>query len=402
MMIVLCAACSHEAVLHGDARDVRDGSGADAIAVDASVDGPTGPRCAAGAPVLVSQNPTTSVTFGRLARAGNGHALALWLQQDNVPYASAFDGSCWSDQLDVPWFAHGTSPTVAASATALVAADSAGHVARWDGSAWADQATFSSGFFLASDGATFVGAWADPTGLWSVTSSDGQTWSTPQHVLTQSLIVNGLVGGPGGVLVWLAGSSQTIALVWHAGAWGPAATLAYSSTGLTCAAAVGSASALLACQSQAAFDANLFASGAWTSVPIGAPPNNTFALASDGTDYRVDYGLPMQSKILHAGQWSSAIDDQVKTTAVLYGGTASRAGTWTQVRYDASTPQLDYGIARASGGAAYGALAALLPDPASFSAEFTGVFTGWPGRTDATFAVTPSSGVTVLYVGLDL
>jgi hypothetical protein len=109
-----------------------------------------------------------------------------------------------------------------------------------------------------------------------VPDSDGQTWSTPQQVEAgPGWSLAGPASGPAGVLEYASASGQATnisARVWHGGSWSTAAALTSSTVGLLwqCAAAVGNSDALVVCNSSTKLDAQHFAGGAWTDLPIGS------------------------------------------------------------------------------------------------------------------------------------
>jgi hypothetical protein len=231
-------------------------------------------------------NTSGGVSYGSasLARAGNGHVLAAWQQYDagvSSLYASEYDGCAWRTPVALTNLTAGQAPTVAANASSFVIRYVYGaqaNVALWNGSGVGMPIALGTNKMqLGSDGTTFVAAWADASGnVQSATSSDGQTWSAPQQVEAgPGWSLAGLASGPEGVLEYASKSGQATnisARVWHGGSWSTAAALTGSTVGLLwqCAAAVGNSDALVVCNSSTKLDAQHFAGGAWTDLPIGS------------------------------------------------------------------------------------------------------------------------------------
>jgi hypothetical protein len=260
-------------------------------------------------------------------------------------------------------------------------------LARWTGNGIATpQSLGSADLSLSSDGTTFVAAWSESGNVMSATSRDGQTWTTPQQVEAgPGWTLAPLAGGPLGVLLYAynPGRAQNIsARVWQAGAWSaPVALTATTTTGtvlgLQCQPAVANQSALIVCNGSAGPDSELFAGGVWSKVAISASIGAAFRVASDGTDYRIDYGPLASSAVLHAGAWSTAIKNP-NLNVYLPTGLAGKAGLWTAIGL--TGPSGDVIMARADGTVPYDAATVTKLSPAG---GYLQNFTRWPGNTDA-------------------
>lgn len=352
------------------------------------------------------------VVEAAIARAGNGHALAAWVQWDAgqvMTYAAEYDGCKWGAPVPLAGL-YAQSLAVAATDSTFLIVSPLGlmRLARWTGNGIATpQSLGSTDLTISSDGTTFVAAWSESGNIMSATSRDGQTWTAPQQVEAgPGWTVAPLTGGPLGVLAYSfnSGRAQNIsARVWQAGAWSaPVALTATTTTGtllgVQCQPAVANQSALIVCNASAGSDSELFAGGAWSKVPLNAGVGGAFRLASDGSDYRVDYGALGYSAILHAGAWSMPI---MNPTLNVYQttGVAGKAGTWTAIGV-VGIPG-DIVAVRASGSAPYDAAALTKLAP---TGGYIQNFTRWPGNTDALWmGVTPALPLTpVLFAAINL
>lgn len=359
-----------------------------------------------------------------MARALDGRALLAWSQYDVdqlTLFAAEYDGVSWGSPVMIKAGVGG--PTVAVKGTTFIVGwddNDKRQVATWTGTGVSTAVDLGTFFWsvdwklhLASDGNSFVAAWADGNSpsaikLWSATSADGTTWSTAQQIEpTAGWAILGLVGGPAGIVEWAQGPTGTVsARVWQGGAWSAATSLAAGGLpggGLACHAAVGYTTALVACD-KTSIDAELFANGTWTDVPLGSG-GSLFDLGTDGTDYRLDYPYfpsPLQSAVLHAGAWSSPVSANVLVnpypTAPQSNFVAGACGRWTLIYDDGSFPLT---TTHAIGAAAYPAGAQLVPEQ---SISYAPMFVSWPGEVDALWSgASPSSRtVPVLYVDLGL
>jgi hypothetical protein len=216
------------------------------------------------------------------------------------------------------------------------------------------------------------------------------------------------------VLEYAVKSGQTTnnvsARLWHGGAWSASAALTASSlaVGWQCDTAVGNGDALVACNSSTNLDANLYAGGAWTDLPIGAgaPAGTPVFLASDGSDYRVEFapnvGNNLASAVLHAGAWSSTITENSSLNIGFVSGVAGNAGTWTLLA-GGSPGTGDLFVVRATGATAYTTASQM-----TLATKYQYVGQGlvrWPGATDAWWIDLTSSAlpsVPLLYSALSL
>jgi hypothetical protein len=377
---------------------------------------------------LPASTSTGAVNESAVARASNGHALAVWTQADANSgrlFAAEYNGTSWSAPVSLgqTGFFGGLgalgSPTVAANANGFVVGwvnNSIRYVAPWNGSGIGTPVSLGSiGAYssqtlrLASDGTTAVAVWDDGpafnmVSLWSSTSVTGSGWTAAQQVEPpDGWATIGIAGGPEGVLEWANDnrSATLSARVWHAGGWSAAAPVSAQ----PCAGAVAASSALIACGNGAAsLNAAQFAGGSWTNVPPGSTGLSGIyevAVATDGTDYRLDAWnqSSTQSQLFHAGSWSTAASDS-SVTIGYNSGTAASAGACGNYVL-AYTNSTSTSLTRATGGAAYPAGSAIAPQPfGSGNVRFA----SWPGVTDAwwTAPSTTSKGVPVLYVALGL
>jgi hypothetical protein len=370
------------------------------------------------APATLPATPTAgSVGQHALARAGNGHLLSVWIQDDadgQGLHAAEHDGLGWGPPVALGVTAERllVAPSVAGNATGFVIAwndNSARRVAAWTGngiSTPTDLGSFSTWFrsdpvYAASDGTSFVVAWADAANpnnaiASHVTSTDGITWTAPQPHGDQGYELFRLVGGPAGVVALSDQSSTVHARVWHAGAWSSAAVLYTSQR--RCAASVATTTALALCLG-ASIQGQLWAGDTWSSAPV-TPANNTnpeaLSLANDGSAYRVDYhrssgGDTVYSSVLQAGTWSPL----ATSTGVLFTRfVASLCGGWVAIHGDDPTA-----ITGTTGDGPYPAgRATVVPMYA------TPILVRGPAEIDgAWLATTPDSlGVPQLHVSLGL
>jgi hypothetical protein len=222
----------------------------------------------------------------------------------------------------------------------------------------------------------------------------------------------GLVGGPAGVLEWSLAADGVHGRIAQAGAWSPSFGVMGASRkpggGIACQGAVGNRDALAVCAGSAR-DARLFsAGGAWLDLPIASAGGGAlFTLASDGTDYRVDYPMipaPLQSAVLHAGAWSNPVGSPLVSPLPAAPQSAFAAGScghWTILYPDSSGFSFNVWSSKAMGAAPYPQGARLLPQQ---EAAYSAVFASWPGEVDAlwTGSSPTSKGVSVLYVALGL
>lgn len=372
-----------------------------------------------GTPLALPASPTSGpVSSAAVARARNGHALAAWTQWDAgivYTYASEYDGCTWQTPVQLTNLRIGTTIAVVATGATFLISEYSGaatYVLRWSGAGNDTPTQLGNGKVgLASDGATFVAVWADAGGnlVWS-TSSDGATWATAQQLEAgPGWSVSDAVGGPAGVVETSAlagGAANQHARVWQGGAWSASTALTVGSV-FTCRSAVGSASALVACSGNSSADAELFAAGAWTDVPLTAAVSYVpqyAALGTDGADYRLDFApvSPSQpvSAVLHAGAWSTPAQGDTLGSAA-FAGVRGQAGAWMLA---ASTTPGDFFVARASGSAGYSAAAVTTLSTVQGPVLASGFGAGWPGETDLFWVGnTPTwKSVSVLYVGLGL
>lgn len=416
----------------GDSGGVRDsGHAADSGEAGSSGDAGGSVRCTwpgDGVPTVVSV-PTggtaVQASDGVIARAGNGHVLAVWTEQvggQTHMFGAEYDGAAWGQPVDLG--AGESPPSVAATASAFVVAWSVSgtaFVAKWTGSGLATPTTLASpfllgNFFVASDGTRFVAAWDaqsavnTASGIWSSTSTDdGVTWATPASVETETgYSLMDLVGGPAGVAeLALLPAGTLYARVATAGVWGPAAnplSADQTANGPACEVSVGSSDALFLCVDITA-DAQLFDGTAWTDHPPASPVGSLMSLASDGTDYRFDYVVgtgPLDSTILHAGAWSTAVASPFAPLPVApkTNYTAGACGTWTVFYSDNSNLTSTFYASQTTGDAAYPNGASLLAGgPIAYGPRIA----RWPGVVDAVWSgVSPTSqGVQALYVDLN-
>ncbi len=413
----------------GDAGNSGDAGDSGNAADSGDAGGPV--RCTwpgDGVPTVVSV-PTGGVAVqasdGVIARAGNGHVLAVWTEQvggQTHMFGAEYAGAVWGQPIDLG--AGESAPSVAATASAFVVAWSVSgtrFVAKWTGSGLATPTNLGSSFqlgnfFVASDGTRLVAAWAaqsainTASGIWSSTSTDdGATWGAPVPVETETgYSLMELVGGPAGVaeLVLLPAGTLS-ARVAPAGVWGPAATPSsanQTANGPACEVSVGSSDALFLCVGTTA-DAQLFDGSAWTDHPPSAPAGSLMSLASDGTDYRFDYVYgpgPLDSTILHAGAWSTPVASPFTPLPVApkTNYTAGACGTWTVFYSDNSSLTSTLYASQTTGGAAYPKGASLLAgQPIAYGPRIA----RWPGVVDAVWSgvSSTSQGVQVLYVDLN-
>lgn len=343
------------------------------------------------------------VVGAQIARAANGHMLAVWTQWDAgnpAGYASEFDGCAWGTPVKTGSSA-AANATVAAANNVFAVTDVISGVSTWTGSALTTPVYVGSGVRIASDGTTFVATYGGAQ-VSAVTSTDGVTWSAPAMFDAGAYVI-GLAGGPAGALLWTTPSSGTpvTAHVWHGGAWSDAATMTGYYAIQTCNGSVAATSALLVCASSGtALDAQLFSGGTWTDLPIGAPPA---LLANDGTDYRLDYGFAGAMRgwsILHAGAWSTPASDSDPTKFLGMLDTAGRAGTWKFIGSDSMNR---YAVETATGDGAYGLPSPAIADPIQVYYSVR-PFANTAGHTDAVLVDGHPTyrGVSILYVGIDL
>lgn len=369
-----------------------------------------------GQPLTLPASPSSGpVAEAAFARASNGHALSAWVQWDAGQlqvYAAEYDGCKWGAPVALTGL-YPQSLSVAATGSTFLIDSPLGlmRLARWTGNGIATpQSLGTSDLMISSDGTTFVAAWSESGNIMSATSRDGQTWTAPQQVEAgPGWTLAALTGGPLGVLAYSynPGRAQNIsARVWQAGAWSaPVALTATSTTGtvlgLQCQPAVANQSALIVCNGSAGSDSELFAGGAWSKVPIDASIGGfgtVFRLASDGTDYRIDYGPLVSSAVLHAGAWSAAIKNP-NLNVYLTTGLAGKAGVWTVIGV-IGTPG-DIVAARANGSVPYDVATVTKLSP---TGGYIQNFTRAPGNSDAiwlgitsTFPSTP-----VLFAAINL
>ncbi|HEY1960706.1 MAG TPA: hypothetical protein VGH28_34075 [Polyangiaceae bacterium] len=394
-------------------------SGGDANVPDDGA-GPVDAGCGTG--VLTQLSATSgAVISGTIAHAGNGDALAVWTQVDSndggtngAMYAAEHQGCTWGAPVQIQTLGN---VALTPHPPSLVANQSTFVLLEWLGSAtpprvWTGSGmTSASGTFvnglLGTDGTTFVDVMFNgQPGYTFSTSTDGLTWTAPASAETVGTFEDQIASGPGGVLAWATDSStkQERARVWRQGAWSAPAMLSSYGYG-ACQAAVGNADAVIACLGPGLdggadyLDVQLY-DGSWHDLPppkqVGAP--TVVLLASDGADYRLDYGNPPVGMILHAGTWSPAVNDMASPY-----GSAGRSGEWSAITVDV---QKGYSISRATGGAAFPTPTPLVPVsiPTGTWVGVTGApFSGWAGRTDVAFVDgNGDGGANTLYVGLDL
>jgi len=369
-----------------------------------------------GQPLTLPASPSSGpVVEAALARASNGHALAAWVQWDVgqvQAYAAEYDGCKWGAPAALTGL-YPQSLSVAATDSTFLIGSPLGlmRLARWTGNGIAaPQSLGSSDLTISSDGTSFVAAWSASGNIMSATSRDGQTWTAPQQVEAgPGWAIAPLTGGPLGVLAYSynPGRAQNIsARVWQAGAWSaPVALTATTTTGsvlgVQCQPAVANQSALIVCNGSAGSDSELFAGGAWSKVPIDASIGGfgaVFRLASDGTDYRIDYGALASSAVLHADAWSMAIKNP-SLNIYLPTGLAGKAGLWTAVGL--TGPSGDIVTARANGTVPYDAATVTKLSPVG---GYIQNFTRWPGNTDALWLGVTSAlpGIPVLIAAINL
>jgi hypothetical protein len=230
--------------------------------------------------------------------------------------------------------------------------------------------TIPEGFQLATDGSKFMLVWDHVVSAsteytqWSA-SDDGLTWSAPQNLESVPTGWRGLRGGLFGFLEWsidYTGSHMNLVRVFQNGSWSASTTLGNNIDG--CDGAVGTNDALLVCPTPILGGAR-FTNGVWTSagssVAVYEDPTyySRFAVATDGSSYRVDWmnASAMSSLVFSDGAWSSAIDDS-SLTGALPLATTSVCGAWSMYSEASSYAFTFHGmpnqsISTASGGAAY-------------------------------------------------
>ena len=328
-------------------------------------------------PVYATSGPAV---FGTMARASNGHALAVWSQYDNAAlagFAAEYDGCTWGAPVSILEVL-GTASVAATASTFVVADTGDRRVGVWNGSGLGAYTMMGNVPLVASDGTSFVAVWDLGETDYYATSADGLTW-TPMQTLGAIGYLQGLAGGPAGVLAWAVSASGTTAsaLVWHGGAWSVVGTQATASlTG--CRGTVATSTALVACATSTQPTVQLFANGAWSASAAG---DASFVIASDGTDYRMDYALATamrSSTVLHDGAWSAPVTSSILPTLNIAG----HAGTWSALGTSVGTDgKSHYVLETAAGDGAYGA-PTVLPDPLVL-AYSVAPFVNAGGETDA-------------------
>ena len=136
-------------------------------------------------------------------------------------------------------------------------------------------------------------------------------------------------------------------------------------------------------------------------MPAGDP---NFVIATDGTDYRMDYSLysaTPSSIVLHAGAWSSPATSSPLSPL----NTAGRGGTWLTIgtAYGADGKS-HYAIESASGSAGYGSATMLVATPIVLAYSLH-PFANLAGSTDAVLVSGHPAGYrgsAAMYVALGL
>jgi hypothetical protein len=354
---------------------------------------------ASGMPVetqLPQYGTSGSVTHAVVARGQNGTALAIWSQYDMgvlKSFVAWYTCQRWSPGVLQAPMIHDAYRFVALGNTFLVANGS--RVDVWAGASFMQSLPTGPSTMVASDGTTAVALWQAGTAIEYATTTDANTWTAAQQVDTGSLV--GVTGANGSIIAWWLSGSDVVARVWHNGTWSDPRTLA-SVYSTSCQGSVTGPSAIVACTSTASgspIDIELYDGTAWSTISTGS---GSFVLGTDGTDYRLEYGLRSPSTmgtVLHAGSWSTPVVDPSADSAL---GVAGRAGTWEVI----STATPSYSLAVATGAGALGANATL--GPLSNAVSLPDPFMRLPGHTDAALieANPAYRDVSELFVVLDL
>jgi hypothetical protein len=252
---------------------------------------------------------TGAATETSLADGNNGHALVFFAQYDlgnPTLFAAEFDGTQWGTAVAIA--TGGGYPNVVAFAGGFELSwtdGTNGYAAKWAGASTTPIQLFKSyrAVPLAWNGTTLMAASAN--GATQVaTSADGVTWSTPSTVDAYNFDAKELVGNGSGFALQtdyvggIGGNSAHI-LVWQAGTWSAPVTMNDANG---CALAAASATFLAVCAGTT-LDAQFWQNGAFTDVPVSTTSAAGFVLASDGANYRLEYGG--NEALFANGAWSS-------------------------------------------------------------------------------------------------
>lgn len=372
-------------------------------------------------PLTLPYSTTTgAVLEARLARAGNGRALALWSQVDAGPlltYAAEYDGCNWGAPVMLTG-AQSYVMEVAASHTRFVIGVYNGgqKLARWTGGATPVLQALGTGIDvkLSSDGLNFVAVWPDSGNIFYATSRDGDTFTAPQQLETgPGWTVSELVGGPAGVLLI---ARQTIsgmptnnrARVFRGDAWSAPQDFAAAATGSSsCHGAVGKQNVLIACYNSTSSTAYLLQNGVWSAAPFNtdvASISSNFWLSSDGNDYRLDIGSSITGSVLfHEGAWSSRVMNPNVGLSFSSGviTTAGREGVFKLMAPNATTPRNIFTV-NASGSMPYDATS--LSTLGVTYVNYPEGFISRAGRTDAVWfsSTATQPNIPALFAGINL
>lgn len=274
---------------------------------------------------------TGAVGERSLARAENRHALVAWIQEVADSYdlfAAEYDGREWGAPVLLQTDATGTPDVMAAGSQFYINWQYTGpdgfpepRTGRWTGTG-ADVVTSIGRPKVLFDGGVYIALWSGGTYPqvqlnWSG-SHDGISWSFGGTLITGDPRVWSLASGPAGAVAvieeWNT-HAMTYAF-WHGGTISiapPQPTLYHP-----CASAVGNTDAVVVCShvslSSQPIEALVHANNAWSNVVASTSVAQLYPmLATDGTDFRLDYTSGADqaqfSTVLHNGAWSSVVQD---------------------------------------------------------------------------------------------
>lgn len=357
-----------------------------------------------------------------VARTNDGRALAAWSQYDAGLlrlFAAEYDGVTWGTAVDLGPVSE--QPTVASNGTVFVIGwmlpDRGRRVMRWTGSGTATavslgQFNTSSNYAVnvASDGAGFLAVWDNGTNLLTLaifvsSSADGITWSTPTQLgFPVSSFVRSVAGGPGGVVVVGSNNSLGTARVFKAGSW---STPSRQSTGGACRTAVGKNDAMFVC-SGSGLDGQVYANGTWTdAVLTSVGMTNSFSLASDGVDYRIEYPsspTPSVTAVYTNGAWTTPVTNPLVSpfpTSPQSNFVAGACGRWTLIYVEGGFSNFGAHVVSHANGVAPFPAGTTLPNNArepKWSA-----MASWPGEVDALWTTPPpGDAAPALFIALGL
>ncbi len=266
-----------------------------------------------------------------LARARNGHVLVAWLQvvADTTDlFAAEYNGRTWGAPVLIQVGATYTPKVMAAGDKFFIDwsyVDVDGfpepRTGRWTGTG-ADIIPSIGEATVLFDGSSYIALWRDgwypPYHEYWSSSDDGITWTSGGALVTGDPRVWSVASGPAGAVAVVEDNNShamTFAF-WHAGALSiaPPQPALYQ----PCASAVGDTEAIIVCNpvslSPQPIEALVHANNAWSNVTASTSVAQLYPrLATDGTDFRLDYSIGADDQTLSMelrnGAWSSVVQD---------------------------------------------------------------------------------------------